>query len=219
MEKRSGGGVSLQFTEEMKGHVVFGQTDPGGGGATDGEPGAALMFHLTIVVDPVDRFLHDPRHRARARGYVHCDELGGRLPVTDGVFNLFVEEGDPGLRRMLYRLQFTDVVGHALTLGGYKTVRRQHLPPLDVWPDTTTLYTRIVRGHVDDVDDPDVEVVASGVLRIRALDFARQMTTFRTSGPTRRRRTGGHSRFVAFFVGQLWAVYVRRHRRAAVGPA
>ena len=29
---------------------------------------------------------------------------GGELPVEKGLFNLFVDQGDPSLKRMLYRL-------------------------------------------------------------------------------------------------------------------
>ena len=205
----SGTAVSVRFTEEMRGHVTFGERDfaAGSRGAT------ALMFHLTIAADPVDRFVADPRHEARARGYVLCEELGGRLPVEQGTFNLFVEEGDPGMRRMLYLLHFRDAVGHPLTLTGYKVVRRRHLPPFDVWPDTTTLYTRVLRGFVDAVDATDADVVASGILRITMPGFARQLTTFRTQGPTRGRRLRGLLGFDLFFAGQLRRVYLGLHRR------
>lgn len=216
-ERHSGGATAVQFTEEMKGHAAFGEEDHLRGQAMGREAGTELRFRLTIVVDPVDRFVRESRHEAVARGHVHCEELGGTLPVERGVFNLFVEEGDPGLRRMLYRLHFRDVVGHPLTLVGYKTVRRRHLPPFDVWPDTTTLYTRVLRGFVNDVDAPEAEIVASGVLRIHVLDFGRQLLSFRTQGPSRRMRVGGLGRFAGLFVGQLWDVYVARRGRAAAG--
>lgn len=209
MTPSSGTAVSVQFTEEMKGHVAFGERDFAAGL----RGGSALMFHLTITADPIDRFVADARHQAAARGYVHCEELGGRLPVEHGVFNLFVEEGDPGKRRMLYLLHFRDAVGHPLTLTGHKVVRRRHLPPLDVWPDTTTLFTRVLRGFVDDVDGEGAEVVASGILRITVPGFARQLTTFRTQGPARGDRVRGLLSFDLFFAGQLARVYLGVHRR------
>ena len=50
----------------------------------------------------------------------------------------------------------------------------------------------------------DAGVAGAGVLRIKPLDFAKQMTTFRTTGP------GGAAAVAAFgqlFLGQLWDTY------------
>ena len=73
-----------------------------------------------------------------------CEALGGELPVEKGVFNLFVDQGDPSLKRMLYRLFFRDGDGRPLTLSGFKVVEDD--PGSDLWTDTTTLFTRILRG-------------------------------------------------------------------------
>ena len=122
---------------------------------------------------------------AAAEGYVQSEVLGGRLPVQSGAFNLFVDEG-AHTRHMLYRLYFADANGHPLTLAGYKNVRPG--PITKVWPETSTLYIRILSGHVP-VDDGGESsrdgIVGSGVLHILPLDFAQQLTTFRVHGPTR----------------------------------
>ena len=89
---------------------------------------------------------------------------------------------------MLYRLFFADAAGHPLTLTGHKVVEDD--PGIDnVWSDTTTLFTSVLRGHVEAEDESQAELVASGILHIHPLDFARQMTTFRTA-PRRARRRG-----------------------------
>jgi cholesterol oxidase len=44
---------------------------------------------------------------------------------------------------MLYRLWFRDGVGHPLTLTGFKLVPTTGF---DVWKDTTTLFTHVLRG-------------------------------------------------------------------------
>jgi len=55
----------------------------------------------------------------------------------------------------------------------------------------------------------DKDVIGSGVLRIRPRSFARQLTTFRATGPTNLARARGLVRFSRLFVGSLWDVYAR----------
>ena len=196
--------TSVRFTEEMLGHVTFGEEDYLRGAAAERDGAGALKFHLTIVVDDIDRFGSDPRRSAGAHGYLVCDALGGKLPVEHGAFNLFVDT-EPGVKRMLYRLFFRDGTGHPLTLSGHKLVKDD--AGFDVWRDTTTLFTRVLRGHVDEAGEAGAEVVASGVLRIRVRDFARQLTTFRGS-------LGGLVKFGVIFLGQLAEAYLRKGRRA-----
>jgi cholesterol oxidase len=56
--------------------------------------------------------------------------------------------------------------------------------------------------------------VASGVLRIRIRDFARQLTTFRAGGPSLGRKLGALVRFGWIFLGQLAETYLRKGRRS-----
>jgi cholesterol oxidase len=203
--------ASVQFTEEMLGHVTFGESDFARGAAPERDGAGALKFHLTIVVDDIERFGTDPTRRAGAHGYLDCDALGGRLPVEHGVFNLFVDT-EPGVKRMLYRLHFRDGTGHPLTLSGFKLVKDD--AGFDVWKDTTTLFTRVLRGHVDEQQEPSAEIVASGVLRIRIRDFARQLTTFRAGGEGAGARLGALAKFGTIFLGQLAEAYLRKGRRA-----
>jgi len=205
---------SVRFTEEMLGHVTFGETDHERGAGAAGA--AALMFHLTIEVDDIRRFEQDPTRRATAVGYVGCDALGGRLPVERGVFNLLVDS-EPGTKLMLYRLWFADGVGHPLTLTGHKVVKDD--AGFDVWRDTTTLFTTVLRGHVEAGEDATAEPVAAGILRIPALSFAKQLTTFRAGGPDLLARLGAIARFGVIFVGQLAEAYLHRGRRRADGAA
>ena len=200
------GSTSFRFTEEMKGHVSFGESDLELGAREGRTNDTRLMFHLTIEVDDLDQLAADAGRADSARGWVECDALGGRLTVERGIFNLLVAEEDPEIKHMLYRLFFRDGVGHPITLTGFKTLtnrRGRH-----VWGDTTTLYTRLLRGHVQAVEDPRAEIVASGILRIHPLGFLRQLATFRAGG--RRSpvaRAAAIVRFDALFLGRLWEVY------------
>lgn len=194
--------TSLSFTEEMKGHLALDVTDPEEGRALGRERGQRMMFRLTITADDVDRFVADPRHQAGAVGHVECDLLGGRLPVEAGWFNLFTRAGDPSRRRMLYRLHLRDPGGNPLTLVGHKEVHDD--PGLDVWSDTSTLYVRVLAGHVPEDGDDGAAVLGAGVLVILTADFVRQLTTFRASGPHPARALEGFGRL---FLGELWGVY------------
>jgi hypothetical protein len=202
--------TSVRFTEEMLGHVTFGESDFARGAQTGRDGSEFLKFHLTIEVADMDRFSTDPMRQAGAVGYLQCDALGGKLPVEKGVFNLFVDSG-PGVKRMLYRLWFRDGVGHPLTMTGYKLVEND--AGFDLWKDTTTLFTKVLKGHVDESADATAELVASGILRIRVQDFAKQMTTFRATGGGIGAQLGGLIKFGVIFVGQLAEVYLRKGRR------
>jgi cholesterol oxidase len=204
---------TVRFTEEMLGHVTFGETDFARGARPEGEGAAAFMFHLTIEVEDMDSFAHDPLRPATAVGYVHCDALGGRLPVEQGWFNLFVDVA-PGVKHMLYRLWFRDGVGHPLTMTGFKLVKDD--AGFDVWKDTTTLFTRVLQGHMAEGADDGAEELAAGVLRIRMRDFAKQLTTFRAGGPGLGAQLGALLRFGVIFVRQLAEAYLRKGRRARV---
>ena len=200
--------TKLRFTEEMKGYVTLGETDYDAGFRKGRESGTFLMFHLTLEVDGVERFVTDPKHEATAKGYVKCEALGGEFPVEKAVFNLFVDEEDPSRKRMLYRLFFSDGAGRPLTLSGFKVIEND--PGSDLWTDTTTLFTSILEGHVGPEEEAQAPVVASGIINIHLLDFFRQLTTFRTQGPTPAERASALTRFGKLFLGDLWDVYARR---------
>lgn len=197
--------TSLSFTEEMKGHVALDVDDPERGGTLGRSLRQRLSFRLTITADDVDRFVADPEHEAEAVGYVDCDVLGGRLRVERGRFNLFTRDDDPRRRRMLYRLHLRAPAGAPLTLVGHKDVHDD--PGLDVWPDTSTLYVRLLAGHTRPDNDATAPVVGAGVVIIQVGDLIQQLTTFRTVGP---RPAQAMESFGRLFLGELWAVYGKR---------
>jgi predicted acylesterase/phospholipase RssA len=209
--------TKLSFTEEMKGFISFDELDYDLGRRRGEEAGTSIMFHLMITVDGVNRFVTWPDHDTNdVKGYIKCDALGGKLPVEQGTFNLFIDEQDPAQKKMLYRLFFQDNRGRALTLSGFKEVKDD--PGRDLWHDTTTLFTRILGGHVDAVEEEAAKgdpeklqqmVVASGIIVIQYFDFLKQLTTFRTEGPTRSDRASAMARFGRLFIGKLWDVYAR----------
>jgi predicted patatin/cPLA2 family phospholipase len=203
--------TSLSFTEEMKGYVAIGNTDYNIpdfnlGFRKGHEDGTYFMFHLTIKIDGVNRFVTDPEHDTEGvEGYIECEELGGKLPVEKGWFNLFVDQGDPTNKKMLYRLFFTSGNGQPLTLSGFKSVKEA--PGIDLWTATNTLYTRILQGHVTPADEARTKVVAIGIISNHFLDFLKQLASMHTDGPTPVERANALVEFNTFFLGQLWDVY------------
>ena len=72
---------SVRFTEEMLGHVTFGELDFARGARPNRDSSGAFKIHLTIEVEDIEAFGNDPLRPATAIGWVECDALGGRLPV------------------------------------------------------------------------------------------------------------------------------------------
>ena len=117
-------------------------------------------MRLTIEAADLERFLAGPAHAARARGWVSCDELGGRLQVETGRFELFAAEPDERHLRMRYRLLLRDPAGRPLTLYGFKVLEDD--PNYDSWHDITTLFVRLFAGHLEEHDQDRERLVATG---------------------------------------------------------
>lgn len=197
--------ASLEFTEKMRGFITFGEDDYDKGFRQGKKAKTACMFHVTVVMDDIERFIEDPQHPGTITGYVDCDALGGKLDVQQGWFNLFVDADEDGEERKLmkYRLLIADGEGHPVTLSGFKEVKDDR--GFDVWSDTTTLFTRILAGHVEPGGDDDAaDVLATGILHVLPQDFAVQLTTFRVHPA---HRVDALGRFGGLFAGSLWDVF------------
>jgi cholesterol oxidase len=174
--------VTVQFTEEMKGEVLL-----------DGDR-SPLMFRLTIHIPNLKLFFLDPQERGTADGYIECEALGGKLPVENGIFHLFVdaEEPDSFVKFMRYELPFKDSKGKKRMLVGHKVVQDDGI--IHIWRDTSTLFYSIDDGAED-------------TLHIQLLDFIRQMFSFKTTGPSWWERTKGLLSFFWHFICTLWSIY------------
>jgi len=199
--------TKLQFTEDMKGYVASGETYPQRGYEAGRATNAITHCHMTITVDNVSRFIADPDHQASIAGWV-TSPFGEKRTIESGVFNLFVDSGDPTKKKMLYHVRFTSETNEKLTLSGVKDL--QDDPGPDLWADTTTLCVKIYDGHLDTVGEGGALVRAAGIIRISLLDFAQQLASFRTEGPTIADRTSALAHFGAFFLGRLWDVYAKQ---------
>jgi predicted patatin/cPLA2 family phospholipase len=200
--------TGLRFTEEVQGYVGFGVTDFHRGFDQGRIDEIHLEACLSIQIDGVNRFITRPGHQASIEGEIRCDRLGGRLPIKVGVFNIFVDQGDPTRKQVIYRVVFDDAQGNPLTLAGFKDLHDD--PGMDFMSDITTVFTRIYRGEVSSEAMETAEVVAAGILRGGMIAFLKQLATFRVEGPTLADRVSTLNRFGAFYLGRLWDVYARR---------
>ncbi len=87
-------GLVLRFQETMGGHVGIDESEPLAGSARGERENTPLRFDVEIRIDDLGRFLRVADHAAQLSGTVTFEPLGGRLPIRDGVFNLFTV--DPG---------------------------------------------------------------------------------------------------------------------------
>lgn len=199
----AGNPVYLEFTETMKGFVTMDQTNPVTGALSVDR--TALDVRLKISTEDLDKFLLNAEHQGSATGFINCDALGGKRPVENGVFNLFVDTDRADTKEMRYQLAFTDDTGKEMSLVGVKRIRNDF--GFDAWTDTTILYTRIIEGHDLNPMEEHTRTVASGIIRVGVIAFARQMLTFGSSGGSFSGRLMAKWRFLGFFIKSLWQTH------------
>jgi hypothetical protein len=186
--------AGISFHERMSGQLRVADLPP---------EKSPLELRLDVKITDVDRFMADPAHTALVGGEVSCPALGERLPIRSGTVNLLAEKSVGDLR-MNYDLTVTDWRGRNLRILGNKLVHRDSR--LDLWRDTTTLYTTV---H-DLADDTEI---AAGVLQLSPAGLLRQLSTMRGSG---RRPVGALVRFLSFFLGRLTDTYLTSPKRRAL---
>jgi cholesterol oxidase len=199
--------IALQVTEWMKGYLGLGASDPDAGFIKGIESNAFFVHEMLIKIDDVDRFVADPEHGAVMDGYVNFAAFGGKRPVTGASFKMFVDGKVPGLKYMKYRIPFTNDKQEPLTMYGHKTIHNDKT--LDLWSDTTTLYTSVYTGNLVAPEPPTTPALARGIIHIEKLDLFKSMMSFRAPGANPAQANHAMTTFGRFFLGNLWEVYGR----------
>jgi len=196
--------MGIEFTETMKGYFSTGAKSDYQAGSQQGKAdNSSFQFTLTIASDDLDDIINNPTHPARMVGTVVAPALSASpLTVTEGVFNLFVDNPDEAnTKNMRYRMKLTSDEGRTYYFEGFKTMHVGSM--LKVWPETTTLYITLFDGA-----DATAPVLGKGILIIEPSDFMRQLTTMKaTNPPSLSARIKGEARFGRLFAGTLVDTY------------
>ncbi len=200
--------TGVQFTERMSGYfstlVTDDYADDYERAARQGEADdSRLEFVLTIASDDMKTAINNPAHEYRMTGSVECSALSPEpLTVNDGIFNLFtVDQQRVDATNMVYRMKLTASDSKEYFFDGFKIIHDD--ARLDLWTDTTTLYTIVYEGA-----DLSGRVVGRGILKISPADFMRQLTTIQITNATNTpERLAATARFGRHFAGALYESY------------
>jgi uncharacterized protein (DUF362 family) len=187
----------------MGGHVGIDEPEPLAGSARGRRENTPLQFDVEIRIEDLGRFLRVADHAAQLSGTVTFEPLGGRIPIRDGVFNLFTVDPRTGIRRMTYAFGFTAVDGQPYFLRGHKEI---HDDPgaLDVVPDMTTLFTTLYRGR-----DEQAPVYAAGVLTFDLKEAPALAASMKVEGTNSLlRKAAAYTAFASFAYGALRDEYL-----------
>jgi predicted acylesterase/phospholipase RssA/uncharacterized protein YndB with AHSA1/START domain len=174
---------SLTFRESMVGPVDFGCPDALVSAQLGDARGQKMTLRLTVKIDDVDAFLAEGQHRSAVSGSLHCQVLGGVLPIERGSVTVLSENGTGRAEAMQYQLDVTDQTGRKLTLLGIKNLRNDS--GLELWQSITTLDVWLfLRQHHLNGAQPAGTPVLSGRLRLSLRSLLRQLRTFHVTDST-----------------------------------
>jgi cholesterol oxidase len=200
--------ISFQFSEVMQGYISFEMTNYQHGYQQGKDQHCKIALHLKVMIDDIDAFIASKQHQATITGYIESAELGGQCPIELGYFNLFSHTADLNRRQMRYRLFFKNPKGNVFTLSGHKDI--QNNVGLDLWSDTTTLYSNIFSGQIQAKQEASTPLFAAGIVRITLTNFIKQLNTLSSNAITRSERIKTIGRFGKLFAGNVWDIYAPR---------
>ncbi len=144
----------------------------------------------------------DPRHLGGLSGSIDFTPWGEGMKSHSGVFNLFKPTDDTALKLMVYEMGIT-YRDKPYYVAGRKTVRDDSI--LELWPQTTTLYTQLHEG-----EDTSGPVVGAGVLTLGVAQLIKLVASFEATGAdSPAAKAEAISKFGKFFLGELWDSYVK----------
>ncbi len=192
----------ITFSETMAGGFALGETETRAGKEKGERTGSELAMHATVIIDDLDRFVDDPDHTGSLEGSIDFTPFGAGMPATGpGAFNLFYPE-DAKLKLMVYELPI-EHEGQSYYVAGKKEVHDD--AGLDLWRDTTTLFTRMHKGV-----DKSGPVVGAGILRIGVKGLIDLVSAMRVTGTeSKKEQAAAVAKFGRFFLGELWDTYVK----------
>ena len=195
--------MALTFRETMQGPFALGVTDPEEGRKKGLADGTSLALHGVVRIDAFDRFVNEPNHTGTLSGTIDCDapSFAKAMQASRGVFNLFNPGKDKTLKHFVYEAAF-EHDGKPYYLAGRKDVRQGSGR---LWPDTTTLYTRLHEGT-----DAKGKVIGAGILSLGVAELTSLLSTVEVhNAASEAEKLGVKIRFGRLFLGELWDSYAR----------
>jgi hypothetical protein len=163
----------------------------------------AASLRATVEIPDLRAFIDDSNHRGAWKAEAVIPVLGGTFKSIDNEFALFRRAVGPSgrpVREMVYDATIRSG-DKAYVLRGRKYIEPG--PLWRVWPATTTLEVRLW-----DVENPDGEPVAAGILRLSPLGFLRQLTTMDVTNTNWYEKPFVMGCFASFFAGSLVRSYI-----------
>ena len=199
--------TAVSYRESLAGYVDFGADDWNEGWLGGREVRSHCAIHLAVEIDDIDDFIARPEHVATCTGWVRCDGLGGPLEISAGWFNLLVDAGGPRHRHMrLPPARRATPPGGRSRSSGSRTSTTTHFH--DPWADTSTLFSRLYAGHLEDGEDPrDARLAAGRPARRRAPASSACSLSIRARGAGPAGRFAAKARWGAMFASRLASVY------------
>lgn len=192
--------TGIQFSETMAGGVMLGESEFQQGEQKARVAGHMLALHAQVEIDDLERFISDPQHAGGLSGTIDYPPFGTAIAGRSGRFNLFCPSDDPATKWMVYELGF-EHGGESYYFAGHKEVRDD--PGMDLWSDTTTLYSRLYRG-----EDASGEVVGAGILTLGVTELMKLLASMEVTGANGAvDKADTLARFGRFFMGELWDSY------------
>jgi uncharacterized protein (DUF362 family) len=196
----------LEFKESMSGWIGIGQQNFVEGRIAGQQENTPIRFDANIIIDDLDRFIHQSEHRAWLEGTVTFAPLGGgSFAMEDGVFNLFSVDSASGMRLMVYSFRFTASDGKPYFLYGEKHIKDD--PGFDLLEDMTTLFTAIHAGP-----DSQAPFYGAGQIFFDLKDVPALMASIKVTG-TRwwelHQRIRAKAAFMDFAWGKVREEYLR----------
>jgi len=194
------GSAGVTFSETMAGGFSLDEDDPSAGAKKGREVGTILAMHATIRIEDMERFISDPEHCGNIAGSIDFTPFGKGIKATFGNFNLFNPTDNPEMKYMVYEFGFTHQ-GQDYFVAGRKEVKDD--AGLDLWSDTTTLFTRLYEGS-----NAEGNQIGAGILSLGITDLIAMTATFRSiNSKSAVDSYEALSKFGRFFMGELWDIY------------
>lgn len=202
--------VSIEYREEIRGFFALSKNTPSFGSDSHcfeeyADQGRSIKNKIRcdfrVKISDVDKFFHNSPNMVKISGYIDSPRLGGRLKVSSGKLRIQhgvqVDETHPPSTEVKYLIHYNDSAGNQ-----HKICLRKLIPqgPSNVsWSDVAT-YSFLMDLPAGEFQ----EDLAVGQMEIQQDAFAKQMLSYRSSGPSRWLRSNAICRLNEILFRRFW---------------